>query len=145
MGLFNKKKEEENIEEKPVAEMTDALVTKKKNVSKKTTKKVDLKEEKSQPAGDGQMAYKFIVRPWITEKAQELMNSSKYIFRLRAKTTKREAKVAVEKLYNVRVAGVNIINIPQKVRKFGRYTGKKSAIRKAIVTLKKGDKIEVFE
>jgi large subunit ribosomal protein L23 len=73
------------------------------------------------------------------------MTTDKYVFRLRAKTTKREAKVAIEKLYNVKVIGVNIVNIPSKKRRFGRYTGMKSAVRKAIVTLKKGDKIEIFE
>ncbi|MDY0302396.1 MAG: 50S ribosomal protein L23 [Candidatus Moranbacteria bacterium] len=86
-----------------------------------------------------------MVKPWITEKTQELMTTDKYVFRLRAKTTKREAKVAIEKLYNVKVIGVNIVNIPSKKRRFGRYTGMKSAVRKAIVTLKKGDKIEIFE
>jgi ribosomal protein L23 len=43
------------------------------------------------------------------------------------------------------VAGVNIVNIPQKKRRFGKFMGKKSAIKKAIVTLKKGSKIEIFE
>ncbi|HFC76689.1 MAG TPA: 50S ribosomal protein L23 [Candidatus Moranbacteria bacterium] len=91
------------------------------------------------------MAYRFILRPWITEKTQGLMSENKYVFKLRLKTTKSQVKSAVEKLYNVEVDKINIVNIPQKKRRFGRVIGKKSAIKKAIVTLKKGHKIEIFE
>jgi len=133
MGLFNSKKEDE---------------TPKKAVKKEEEKKTVTKEEKKEAAitkGESQLAYDFIVKPWITEKAQELMSSDKYIFKLRPKTTKREAKLAVEKMYEVRVTDVNIINIPSKKKRFGRHQGMKSAVRKAVVTLKKGDKIEIFE
>ena len=133
MGLFNKKKEDE-APKKEVAKKEE-----KKTVSKEVEKKVVTTN------GDAQLAYDFIVKPWITEKAQELMSSDKYIFKLRPKTTKREAKLAVEKMYGVRVNDVNIINIPSKKKRFGRHQGMKSAVRKAIVTLKKGDKIEIFE
>lgn len=141
MGLFNTKKEDDIVEAKAVKEEKSLAVEK---VAKKSDKKVATKNVVDVP-NDGQMAYDFIIKPWITEKAQELMSSNKYIFRLRAKTTKREAKVAVERLYNVRVESVNIINIPSKKKRFGRSIGMKSAVRKAVVTLKKGDKIEIFE
>lgn len=134
MGLFNKKEDgTEEKEEKVVKKEEKSLVTKKAVTNAIINQ------------GDAQMAYKFIVKPWITEKTQELMAASKYVFRLRAKTTKREAKVAVERLYGVKVESVNIINIPSKERRFGRNKGLKSAVRKAVVTLKKGDKIEIFE
>lgn len=145
MGLFSKKKEEDKVieESSPKEKVSDD-----KKVAKKSSKKVVKKVEAEKVAaykGDGQMAYKFIIKPWITEKTQELMSSNKYVFRLKAKATKREAKVAVEKLYDVKVESVNIVNIPQKKRRFGRFSGMKSAVRKAIVTLKKGNKIEIFE
>lgn len=145
MGLFNKKKEEDEVVEKTSAknEVADVKEDSVKS-SKKPAKKSAVKDFKANPS-DGQMAYEFIVKPWITEKAQELMGVGKYIFRVKKGTTKREARVAVERLYDVRVSDVNIINIPSKKRKFGRFTGKKSAVRKAVVTLKKGDKIEIFE
>lgn len=145
MSLFNKKTEEDKSakdsskEEKILAD---------KPVVRKTSKKITKKTDGGNAGaykGDGQMAYKFIIKPWITEKTQELMGNNKYVFRLRAKSTKREARVAVEKLYDVKVESVNIINIPQKKRKFGRFSGMKSAVRKAVVTLKKGSKIEIFE
>lgn len=145
MGLFNKKSEEEKTSD---ASVKEEKVAADKKVAKKSPKKVVKKVEAEKIGaheGDGQMAYKFIVKPWITEKTQELMSNNKYVFRLRAKVTKREAKVAVENLYGVKVESVNIVNIPQKKRRFGRFAGMKSAVRKAIVTLKKGNKIEIFE
>lgn len=141
MGLFNKKEETKIEEEKVVLEEQETPVVKvatKKKSDKAVAKIVATKS-------DAQMAYDFIIKPWITEKAQELMSANKYVFKLKAKTTKREAKVAVERLYNVRVEDVNIINIPSKKRRFGRNQGMKSAVRKAVVTLKEGDKIEIFE
>lgn len=139
MGLFNRKKEDK-VEDK-------SLKKDEKNVkvAKKMIKKNDKKDTAVIPAENTEMAYRFILHPWITEKTQELMSVNKYVFKLRPKTTKRQVKLAVEKLYNVKIAKINIINIPQKRRKFGKVIGKKSAIRKAIVTLAKGHKIEVFE
>ena len=134
MGLFDKKELDKKEEKKPTVKSSAVVEDDKKSVAPAFVTQ----------EGAG-LAYKFIVKPWITEKTQELMTTDKYVFRLRAKTTKREAKVAIEKLYNVKVIGVNIVNIPSKKRRFGRYTGMKSAVRKAIVTLKKGDKIEIFE
>lgn len=134
MGLFDKKELDKKEEKKPIVKSSAVI-----EADKKSSAPAVVTQE-----GAG-LAYKFIVKPWITEKTQELMTTDKYVFRLRAKTTKREAKVAIEKLYNVKVIGVNIVNIPSKKRRFGRYTGMKSAVRKAIVTLKKGDKIEIFE
>jgi len=134
MGLFDKKELDKKEEKKPIVKSSAVVEDDKKSVAPAFVTQ----------EGAG-LAYKFIVKPWITEKTQELMTTDKYVFRLRAKTTKREAKVAIEKLYNVKVIGVNIVNIPSKKRRFGRYTGMKSAVRKAIVTLKKGDKIEIFE
>ncbi len=139
MGLFNKKKENE-VEKK-------SSKKDKKNVKpiKKAVKKNNKKDAPVIPAENTEMAYRFILHPWITEKTQELMSANKYVFKLRPKTTKSQIKVAVEKLYSVKIAKINIINIPQKKRRFGKVIGKKSAIRKAIVTLVKGHKIEVFE
>lgn len=134
MGLFEKKEAEKKEEKKPIVK-SPAVV----KADKESSASSIVAQE-----GAG-LAYKFIIKPWITEKTQEMMTTDKYVFRLRAKVTKREAKVAIEKLYNVKVIGVNIVNIPSKKRRFGRYTGMKSAVRKAIVTLKKGDKIEIFE
>lgn len=142
MGLFGNKKEEEKKDAPVKAE------EKKVSAPKKEEKKTD-SDKKSEKVllqdVDGSLAYKFIVRPWVTEKTHDLMGNDKYVFKVRRETTKNQAKKAVEGLYNVEVKKVNIVNIPQKKRRFGRVMGKKAGVKKAIVTLKEGNKIEVFE
>ena len=73
------------------------------------------------------------------------MSGDKYVFKVRKDAGKIQAKKAIEKLYGVEVEKINIVNIPQKKRRFGRIVGKNSAVKKAIATLKKGNKIEFFE
>ncbi len=89
--------------------------------------------------------WKFLIKPWITEKAHALMALGEYIFHVSKRASKIQIKKAVEDLYKVKVTKVRMINIPAKKRIQGRIVGKKSSYRKAIITLKKGDKIELFE
>ena len=145
MGLFSKKKDDKVVEKSSKGKENVKSVAKKKKNDKKTVRKVEKKNNGVVPIENSEMAYKFVVRPWITEKTQELMSDNKYVFKLRLKTTKAQIKIAVEKLYNVKIAKINMINIPAKKRRFGRNIGKKSAVKKAIVTLQKGHKIEIFE
>lgn len=104
------------------------------------------KDEKVLKRGsEGDLAYKFVERPIMTEKTHELISADKYVFKLRPGTSKNQAKKAIEKLYGVKVEKVNIVNIGAKKRRFGRIVGSKSAVKKAIITLKSGNKIEFFE
>lgn len=148
MGLFSSKKEEKK--EAPI-EAEEAKIDDSKTApikSESEEKKIDSDSKTGKVLAqdvDGSLAYKFIVRPCVTEKTHDLMASSKYVFKTRREAGKNQVKKAVEGLYNVRVEKVNIVNIPQKKRRFGRIIGKKSGVKKAIVTLKEGDKIEIFE
>ncbi len=138
MGLFSKSKKG--------SEKNGDFDKKVSNKISGTKRSGEVKPKKTSALiGNADMAYKYIVRPWITEKTQEMSSDNKYVFKVRIKTSKKQIKVAVEKLYNVKVEKVNIINIPQKKRRFGRIVGKKSAIRKAIVTLSNDHKIDFFE
>ncbi|MEK7194020.1 MAG: 50S ribosomal protein L23 [Patescibacteria group bacterium] len=80
---------------------------------------------------------------WITEKATDLANVGKYIFIVDRKANKPRIKKAVETMYKVKVDSVNIVNTKGKMKRLGRSLGKTSAFKKAIVTLRKGDKIDV--
>ncbi|MCX6765995.1 MAG: 50S ribosomal protein L23 [Candidatus Moranbacteria bacterium] len=91
------------------------------------------------------MTKDILIEPWITEKSHAAMALNKYEFRVSKDSDKSDIKMAVEELYNVRVTDVNIVNIPPKKRNYGRFVGKKSGYKKAIVTLKEGDKIELFK
>lgn len=83
--------------------------------------------------------YRIIQEPIITEKATYLNSLSKYVFKVYPEANKIMIKNAVEKLYkDVKVKDVRIINVRGKKRRLGRYDGRKSGYKKAIVTLKKG-------
>ncbi|HFC36212.1 MAG TPA: 50S ribosomal protein L23 [Candidatus Moranbacteria bacterium] len=148
MGLFGKKKKEEN-------QQKDSDKVEKKTIAKKSVKssaddnkKKKAKSKKNEPlfiSETADVAYRFIVKPWITEKTQNLIADNKYVFKVRQKTKKESVKEAIEKLYGVDVEKVNMVNIPSKKKRFGRVVGKRSALRKAVVTVKKGQKIEIFE
>lgn len=88
--------------------------------------------------------YKIIIEPIITEKSVILAENGKYTFKVDKKATKNEIKKAIKKLFNVDVIDVNIIKTkPKKVMRH-RVEGVKSGYKKAIVTLKKGQKIDIF-
>lgn len=84
-------------------------------------------------------------RPIITEKNTALLGQNKYTFEVAREANKPQIKEAVEKAFNVKVTAVNVINVPGKMRRFGRHRGMSPAWKKAVVTLKEGDKIELFE
>lgn len=87
-----------------------------------------------------------LISPIITEKSMADIASGKYIFKVDRKANKNEIAKEVKKTYKVEVVSVNIINIRSKERRFRfRQVGRTSQWKKAIVTLKKGQKIEGFE
>lgn len=86
-----------------------------------------------------------IIEPIITEKSVNLSGSSKYVFKVDKKTTKNEIKKEIIRIFKVQVEKVNIINQKPKQRRAGRKIGQTTALKKAIVFLKKGEKIKEFE
>jgi large subunit ribosomal protein L23 len=86
-----------------------------------------------------------IIAPIITEKSYKLaQEQNKYTFKVHPDANKIEIKNAVEKLFKVKVTSVNTINVKPKRKRLGKFEGKTSSWKKAIVTLKEGDKIELF-
>ena len=83
-----------------------------------------------------------LVQPRISEKAGHLAKLNKYVFMVKPAANKVEVKKAVENFYKVHVTQVNMVRNQGKVRNFGNRSGKTSGFKKAIVTLRKGDKIE---
>ncbi|MCO4340459.1 50S ribosomal protein L23 [Staphylococcus agnetis] len=82
-------------------------------------------------------------RPVITEKSSEAMAGDKYTFDVDVRANKTQVKIAVEEIFDVKVANVNIINYKPKKKRMGRYQGYTNKRRKAIVTLKEGQ-IDLF-
>jgi large subunit ribosomal protein L23 len=94
---------------------------------------------------NGILAEKVLIEPWITEASTSAMELNKYVFKVSPSSAKGQIKKAIEGLYNVKVTSVNTVKIPNKFRKYGRTPGWKSGFKKAVVTLKAGDKIELFQ
>ena len=161
MSLFNffkkKKKEEKEVKKEvkekdkgPLLRPIDGSKEDKKILAKKKELKPEVsKKEKSfspvmptkKNLGKG---YQVLESAHITEKASTLAEKNKYVFKVWPRTNKDKIKEAVESTYGVNVTGVKIINIPRRRRKLGRYKGWKKGYRKAVVEVKKGQKIEIL-
>jgi len=89
--------------------------------------------------------YEVLRRPLITEKNSALQAQNKYAFEVAEEANKPQVKQAVEKAFKVKVNAVNVITVPGKMRRVGRQIVLTKSWKKAIVTLKPGDKIEIFE
>ena len=91
--------------------------------------------------------YEVIRRPLVTEKATALKEQQGVLcFEVHRDATKPEIKKAVETLFSTKVADVRVANVHGKMKRQGRYAGKRADWKKAFVVLKKGEKmIEFFE
>jgi len=89
-------------------------------------------------------SYDIIKSPIITEKSMKLVEKGKYTFSVAKNATKIDVKKAIEEIFNVHVEDVNMINCLPRKKRVGRYTGYLPAVQKAVVTLAKGDKIEIY-
>ncbi len=89
--------------------------------------------------------YEVLRRPLITEKNTTLQAQNKYVFEVADDATKFQIHQAVEKAFKVKVTAVNVINVPGKTRRVGRRLIQTQPWKKAIVTLKAGDKIQLVE
>ena len=87
--------------------------------------------------------YDIIVSPVITEKATNLTEQNKVVFRVAPKATKPQIKEAVEKLFDVKVTAVNTLVTKGKKKILRGLRGQRSDVKKAIVTLAEGDTIDV--
>lgn len=86
-----------------------------------------------------------IIRPIITEKTMKLMDSdNKVTFEVAKGTNKTAICQAIEEIYNIKPVSVNVVNVHPKTKRVGKYVGKTSAYKKAIVKLPEGQDIELF-
>ena len=86
-----------------------------------------------------------LIKPLITEKNTMLGAEGKYTFKIDRRANKTLVKEAVETIFKVDVTAVNTISVPPKTRRVGRTIGKTQAWKKAVVTLRAGQRIEIFE
>lgn len=89
--------------------------------------------------------YDVLRRPLITEKGTIIKEQSKYLFEVAAEANKQQVKQAVEAVFKVKVHNVNIMNVPGKRSRWGRFQLIGTPWKKAVVTLEPEYKIELFE
>ncbi|GJL79045.1 MAG: 50S ribosomal protein L23 [Nitrospinaceae bacterium] len=90
--------------------------------------------------------YRVIQKPLVTEKSTQLQEDGNWVaFRVNPGANKIQIKKAIEKIFNVSVLQVNTVNVRGKSRRFGRNIGVSKNWKKAMLRLKDGDKIEMFE
>jgi len=89
--------------------------------------------------------FEVIRRPLVTEKNTALQVQGKYAFEVAREANKNQVKEAVEKSFKVSVTAVNMISVRGRERRVGRRMVTGSSWKKAVVTLKTGDKIQIFE
>ncbi len=90
--------------------------------------------------------YSVIKRPLFTEKGMELKErENKILLEVDRDANKHEIKRSVEEIFKVKVDKVATINERGKLKRFGRFQGRAAAKKKAIVTLKKGEKLDLIE
>lgn len=90
--------------------------------------------------------YDVILEPVITEKSMDDAQLRKYTFRVAKTANKTEIKQALEEIFGIEIAKVNVMNCKGKVKRMGRFVGKRPDTKKAIVTLSESSKeIEFFQ
>ena len=91
-------------------------------------------------------AQQLLQKPLVTERSMTLRDEeNKYEFRVHPRATKPEIRKAVEEVFHVRVVSVNTMNVIGKVKRLGRYAGRRPAWKKAIVKVAEGQKIEIYD
>lgn len=121
-------------------EKQNAIAPIKKEGKKKSGKKkisADLKKKADLVNG-------VIINPVISERAMNQQALGKYVFEVSQKANKKIVAEAVKVLYEVDVEGVNLMNYKQKKRNFRNFRGQQKAVKKAIVTIKSGQEIKLF-
>jgi large subunit ribosomal protein L23 len=86
-----------------------------------------------------------LIRPVVSEKSYHLITENRYTFKVHQDAHKTQIRQAVEELFDVKVVAVNVIKMQPKPKRRGMIKGTRPGWKKAIVELKAGDKIEIFE
>jgi large subunit ribosomal protein L23 len=138
LDKFRKKVDKKRLESKSKKEEIIDLG----GQSSKSSKAASAEKKEKVRREDTGRAYHILSKPVVTEK---LTAESRYGFRVSSDANKIEIARAIERVYGVRPVAINIINVRGKNIRYGRTSGKTSSWKKAIVTLKQGDKIDIFE
>jgi len=147
MALFGNKttKKDEDLKDKKKA-VSDSDKTMKDLYAEQEDKKSGgTKVNNKRRPGGKSLSARTLVKPLVTEKAANLSDNGKYAFIVNVNANKIEVAKAVSDVYGVKVEAVNIIKMKGKAVSRGRIKGSRNDFKKAIVTLKKGETIQIYE
>ena len=116
--------------------------TQKETAEKPNVQTADKKEKKGSATYASNQAARVLIQPSVTEKSARLAERGTYTFRVQGDATKNEIRKAVEELYRVGVSSVNVSHVQSKRRVLRGVVGTKPGYRKAMVVLRKDEKIE---
>ena len=131
MAIFNKKNNKKKADNKDEKEF---------EVQHEAAETAESLSDKILPGSAD--AYKIIKHIYMSEKASMMATFNQYVFKVFPNATKSEIKKKIEKLFNVKVKDVKVLNMPRKRKDIGRHPGFRSGFKKAIVVLEKGHTIE---
>jgi large subunit ribosomal protein L23 len=145
MGIFNAKTDDNKTVKTSDDKNENIKNDKVEEKSMKDLYDSDGKVKKDSKKNVRGQAYKVLIRPMVTEKATNLSSVNQYVFMVANDANKISVTKAISEVYGVLPISVNIIKMKGKKVNRGRITGKRKDFKKAIVTLKKGESISVYE
>ena len=86
-----------------------------------------------------------IIAPVVSEKSYEMLDDGRYTFVVHPTANKTEIRQAIEAIFGVKVASVNTMNRQGKRKRFGLTMGQRRTTKRAVVTLREGETIDIFE
>ena len=128
--------------EKPSEQKKEVVQGAKPEVKKEEPKKAEAKKPLAKVS---EKAARTLVRPIISEKAAHLAQDGKYMFEVSPGSNKIDIKKSIRELYGADAISVNVMNVRGKQVRWGRHFGKRKNWKRAIVTLKKGQSIDLYE
>ncbi len=148
MGIldrFTKKQVEEKLngEQTPVEKKSTPVKAAKKTKTTTTSDAAEVADKKK--VTQHGTSYRVLVRPMVTEKTAREESVNKYTFVIEKNATKGQVKRAIHELYGVMPVGVAVAHMQGRRVRFGKFAGKRSDFKKAIITLPKGSSITIHE
>ncbi len=123
---------------------TQAKVAKTRQSAEKKTVKKKAKKISEKLIQKADLVNRVIISPVVSEDAMNKTTQGKYVFKIDSKANKNQVAEAIEVLYGVDVVKVNVMKYKQKNHRFRMTKGKKSGYKKAVVTIKSGQEIQLF-
>lgn len=152
MAIFGGKNEEETKTDKPATKTGKSSNSKKDSSSKSMknlyggeNKKKPGTEKKAKKANVQGIAYRVLLKPLVTEKATNASAENKYVFEVSLQANKIETAKSIFEVYGIWPEKVNLVKVKGKQKRYGRFAGKRKDWKKAIVTLPKGESIQIYE